>query len=214
MKKRVLALLVVCILALSMPARICAAESTRILAVYQMPDINVQVNGAGSVGDVIINPYRLPIAVDGVVKSAEEIYNKPWSVVNKSDVAVRVDAKVSATVAKGSSIELATKSVRSDRSGYKMLFLFLDSKVVDPDTQVSELNWDETVFSSKKHVVITEFEDERENLMSLAASGKEGSVGAFHIAGNAARKPDEAWDSEVDRVSVNVFFTFSPTALK
>lgn len=218
MKKRITVLLMACILALSMPVSVLAAEGTKITALYKEPAIDVRVSSSATAGDLLINPYGLPVTVDGEVRSSAEIISKPWSIQNRSNVALRLDAKVSAQVGTNSKIEFCSRSVKTDRSGDKKVFLFLDYRVTDPDVALSDLNWDETVYSRTKNIIITEYEEEREKIMTLAAADEDGSVanggvGAFCIGGNVAPKPDEAWNPTVDRVAVNVVFTFHPTVL-
>lgn len=212
MKQRIAALMVVCILALSVPAY--SADNTKIRALYREPEIKVYVPSSAEAGELILNPRRLPVKVAGKV-SSDEIINTPWTIENQSNVAIAVDAKVSAKVARRSKMELAEQSVKKDKSGYKMAFMFLDTIVTDPDMVVGELDWS-SVYNAKKHLVITTSVDERANIMKLAAANEDGTtadggVGAFHIGGDVAPKPEDDWNPAVDALTITVTLTFRPT---
>lgn len=212
MKKRIITLLMVGILALSMPVSVFGAYDTKIFALYEEPEIRVNVPAGGG---LIINPYSLPVTVDGKVQFAK-IINMPWSIENQSNVTVAVDVSVSAEVAANSTMELSERSAAWDRSGDKLAFMFLDRKVTDPGVVLTDLNWFDTVYNMREHIVITEYGDERENFMTLAAANADGTtanggVGAFHIYGDAAPHPDEEWDPSTDKVSIEISYTFRPT---
>lgn len=212
MKKRIITLLMVGILALSMPVYVLGVNETKISVLYEEPEIKVNVPTGGG---LIINPYGLPITVDGKVQFAK-IVNMPWSIENMSNVAVTMDVSVAAEVAAGSTLELSDRSATRDRSGDKLAFMFLDKKVTDPGVVLTDLNWFDTVYNMREHIVITEYGDERENFMTLAAANADGTtanggVGAFHIYGDAAPHPDEEWDPSTDKVSIEISYTFRPT---
>ena len=199
MKKRIITLLMVGILALSMPVYVLGVNETKISVLYEEPEIKVNV----------------PITVDGKVQFAK-IVNMPWSIENMSNVAVTMDVSVAAEVAAGSTLELSDRSATRDRSGDKLAFMFLDKKVTDPGVVLTDLNWFDTVYNMREHIVITEYGDERENFMTLAAANADGTtanggVGAFHIYGDAAPHPDEEWDPSTDKVSIEISYTFRPT---
>lgn len=217
MKQRIVSLLMVCILALTMPAQAFASETT-ITALYQEPEIKVKVNASNAAGELIINPYSLPMTVEGKVQFAQ-IVNMPWSIENQSEVAINVDAQVSAEVAEGSTMQLSKKSVKTNESEEKLAFMYLDMKVTDPDVVLTDLNWFETVYSKSRQLLITESINERKKVMTLAAANEDGTtanggVGAFHIYGNANPDPVDDWDPSTDKVTIEVVLTFRPTTIK
>ena len=205
MKKQMILLFMVSILALSMSVSSFAANNTKITALYQEPEIQVNIPGSGG---LVINPYQLPVTVEQKVQTSQ-IVHEPFIVINRSQIAIAVDVAVSAKIAEGSTMEFSGRSVAQDRSGDKVVFMFMDKRVTDPGVDATGLDWS-TNFNSKNHLLISEEEDEREAMITLASADRERSVGAFHIAGNAARYPDEPWNPNVDKVSIEIVFTFRP----
>lgn len=205
MKKRMILLFMVSILALSMSVSSFAANNTNISVLYKEPEIQVNIPASGG---LIINPYQIPVKVEQKVQTSQ-IVHKPFTVINRSQIKIAVNVAVSAQIANGSKMELLGRSVSQDRSGDKVAFLFLDKRVTDPGVDVTGLDWS-TNFNSRNHLLISEESNEREAMISLAPADREGSVGAFHIAGNAARYPDEPWNPSVDKVSIEIIFTFRP----
>lgn len=215
MKKRITVLLMVSILALTMTAGVYAAgQSTTITALYQEPAISVYVPSAE---EMILNPKGYPMTVAGKVQFAQ-IINMPWTIENRSEVAVTVDAKVTGKVAAGSKMTLASRSVAGSTSTAKQAFMFLNMKVMNPDDELLTEDWFNTTYDAKKHIVVGTSGVTRQDIMLLAPANEdgttaEGGVGAFHIYGDATPTPAEEWNPKVDKVDVSVAFTFRPAVM-
>lgn len=215
MKKKTLVLLMACILALSMTAVVYAAGSskTTISALYREPEIKVNVP---TMGELYLNPMRLPLTIDGHVEDAQ-IINTPWSIENQSECAVRVNAEVYADINSRSDMLLSTRSLAGSRTRGKRAFIYLDMRVTDPGVDLTTLNWNQTVYDGKKQILVTETGRERSNIMTLAGPAGDGrvspgSVGAFRLSGDATENPSEEWNSAVDTIAVHITFTFRPVA--
>lgn len=213
MKRRAWAILIAVVFAVTVSTGVLSLPETTIFALYHEPKIEVVVP---STGEMLLNPKSLPVEFEGKVQWAQ-ILHVPWSIENRSEVGIKVDAKVHGEVAKGSSIELCEYSVGNYRGEDKRVFMYLDMKVTDPDVNLrDDIDWTETVFNRRKHIVVTEYEEERENIMTLAPANLDGTVakggvGAFHLNGNATPDPWDEWVPGIDRVTVKIVFTFRPT---
>lgn len=214
MKMKTLVLFMACILALSMSAAVLAAGSaeTIINALYEEPDIEVNVPSAGQ---MYLNPKSLPLIVDGKVSNAQ-IINTPWSIENKSKCAIRVDAEVYADINRKSDMFLSTTSLAASTTRAKRAFIYLDKRITDPGRSLTSLDWDQTVYDKNVQILVTEGERVRIGFMTLAGSDESGnalpgSVGALRLCGDAVANPIEEWNPEVDNVAVHITFTFRPT---
>ncbi len=210
--KRCILLLMACILALSMPVAAAKTSITRISALYKEPKIDVSIPTSGT---LLFNPYRLRLNVNGAVSDAQ-IVSTPWSIKNQSEVAVCVDVEAYANINGRSDMYLSTDSQKDSTSNGKGAFMFLDMKVIDPDEDANDLNWNATVYDEAKQLVITESGLMRENVMILNAADEQGrptdgGVGAFHIGGDCTANPYEPWNPATDFVQVRITFTFRPT---
>lgn len=211
MKRRITAILIAIVLAAAMSLGVLSAQTTEIHAIYSDPKIEIVVP---STGQMLINPGNLPVNVNGTVQSSQ-IVNTPWGIENHSEVAIKVDAVVTGEVAAGSTIEFSSRAV-SRRTRDKLVFLYLDMKVADPGMDLErDLNWSETVYNSRKQMLITENENERANIMLLAPAKLDGSlskggIGAFYLNGSVTPDPEDEWNSDKDKVNVKIAFTFRP----
>ncbi len=215
MKKKILFLFMVCILALSMSVVIFAAgfAETTINALYREPDIEVNVPSAGQ---MYLNPKSLPLIVDGHVEDGQ-IINAPWSIENKSKCAISVNAEVYATINRKSDLILSSYSLANSTTRVKRAFIYLDKRVTNPGMDLSALDWDQTVYDSKVQILITEAGREQNNFLTLLGTGEDGaalpgSVGALRLRGDAVANPREEWNPAVDNIAVHITFTFRPTA--
>lgn len=212
MKRRLAAILMVIVSAVTVSTgALSSGTATEIHALYKEPVIDVRVP---STGQVLLNPESLPVNVGGHVESAQ-IVSTPWSIENYSEVGVKVDAVVSAEVAGGSTMEFYKRSVKTKKTRKKLVFMFLDMKVTDPGVSLEGLNWPETVYNSKKQILITEKANDRENIMILAPADingnlSNGGIGAFHLGGDAVATPRDAWNPATDKMTVKISFTFRP----
>ncbi len=215
MKRRITAALIAIVNAVAVSTGVFSVGETEIKAIYQDPKIEIVVPGTG---ELLLNPQSLPVRVDGKVQFAQ-IINKPWAIENRSEVGIKVDAAVTAQVAPGSTLELSERSVKNYRGDDKQVFLYLDMKVTDPGVDIESLNWFETVYNARQQLLVTEYENERENIMTLAPANLDGTVanggiGAFHLYGDATPTPLYGWEPGRDKVTVDIVFTFRPTNYK
>ncbi len=213
MQRRIAAVFMALVFTVTVSTGVLSAGKTEISAIYQDPKIEVVIP---STGQMLLNPKRLPVQVEGKVQFAQ-ILNIPWSIENHSEVGVKVDAVVSARVAPRSTLELSDRSVANDRGEDKQVFMYLDMKVTDPGVDLREdLNWFDTIYDANRQMLIMDYENERENIMTLAPANLDGTVadggiGAFHINGDATPDPLYEWDPAKDKVTVKIVFTFRPT---
>jgi hypothetical protein len=106
--KKVLSLAMATAMAASMALPTFAANETSISAAYQDIDIAVTVPETGT---VIINPYGLPVDVegyDGVQISGQQITTQPLYITNNGKVSFEIGAKVTSTVGKSSGVKFVS----------------------------------------------------------------------------------------------------------
>ena len=99
MKKRLkLCLILALLLSLSSPAQAAAAQdsSTEITAEPYLPDIKIEVV-VPAAGNVYINPYQLPLEVDGKIEN-KQVISSTFAIENQSEVPLGVNVEVTGKI--------------------------------------------------------------------------------------------------------------------
>lgn len=210
MKKRLkLCLFLALLLSLSSPARALAAQggsSTELTAEPYLPDIKIEVV-VPATGNVYINPYQLPIEVDGKIEN-KQVISDTFGLENQSEVPLQVDVEVTGTIKPGSTMGLLSTSTKKVTTTMKRAFMYFEIHTASDPTAVE---WD-SKYSSSKHIVVRESSQSKKNIIRLDACDNEKRFGAFRLSGDCVQKPREPWSSE-DGVDVEVVFTFTPLPL-
>lgn len=160
------------------------------------PVISVRVPNSGW---VVVNPYRLEVARDGVV-SSEQIVSPVLTLENQSEIPVRVDACAVGQVASGSSAVFVPAPPAPDAQE-KEVFMFLEFQPF----QGWETVWSGGFTDSSNQLAVSAAGEEKRGVLLLDVGGQ----GAFRAFGEVNTTPGEAWNS-MDAVGVSLLFTFSP----
>lgn len=209
MKKRLkLCLILALLLSLSSPAYALAAQgsSTEITAEPYLPDIKIEVV-VPAAGNVYINPYQLPIKVDGKIEN-KQVISDTFGIENQSEVPLKVDVAVTGKIKPRSTMGLLTRSASSVTTTMKKAFIYFEIHAV---SDLSSVTWDSR-YSSTKHIVVRESTQFKKGMIILDMCDKEKRFGAFRLAGDCVKNPSEPWSNE-DGVEVEAVFTFTPLPL-
>lgn len=207
MKKRLkLCLFLAMLLSLSSPAHAVAAQggsSTELTAEPYLPDIKIEVV-VPATGNVYINPYQLPIEVDGKIEN-KQVISDTFGLENQSEVPLQVDVEVTGAIKPGSTMGLLSTSTKKVTTTMKRAFIYFEIHAV---SDLSAVTWD-SKYSSTKHIVVRESTQLKKGMITLGAFDNEKRFGAFRLSGDCVQKPSDPWTSE-DGVDVEVVFTFTP----
>lgn len=210
MKKRLaLCLIPALLLSLASTAHALAAQggsSTELTAEPYLPDIKIEVVVPAS-GNVYINPYQLPIEVDGRIES-KQVISDTFGIENQSEVPLQVDVEVTGTIKPGSTMGLLNTSTKKVSTTMKRAFMYFEIHAVSDPAAVE---WN-SKYSASKHIVVRESAQSKKNIIKLDACDNEKRFGAFRLSGDCVQNPREPWTSE-DGVEVEVVFTFTPLPL-
>lgn len=205
-KKLSLCLILALLLSLTAPARAVAAKggsNTVITAKPYLPDIKIEVVVPTS-GNVYINPYRLPVKVDGNIEN-KQVISDTFSIENQSEVPLKVDVEVTGKIKSGSSMGLLNQSAATVTTTTKKAFMYFEIHAVsDP----SAVTWD-SAYDANKHVVVRETGKTQKGIVMLDSGDNAKHFGAFRLTGDCIQNPREEW-TEKDGVTVEVIFSFSP----
>lgn len=210
MKKRLkLCLILALMLSLSSTAYALAAQggsSTEITAEPYLPDIKIEVV-VPAAGNVYINPYQLPLEVDGKIEN-KQVISSTFAIENQSEVPLGVNVEVTGKIKPESTMGLLTRSASSVTTTMKKAFMYFEIHTV---SDTSAVEWD-SKYSSSKHIVVRESSQIKKNVIILDAHDNEKRFGAFRLSGDCVQNPREPWTNE-DGVEVEVVFTFTPLPL-
>lgn len=209
MKKRLkLCLILALLLSLSSPAQAAVAQgsSTEITAEPYLPDIKIEVV-VPAAGNVYINPYQLPLEVNGKIEN-KQVISSTFAIENQSEVPLGVNVEVTGKIKPESTMGLLTRSASSVTTTMKKAFMYFEIHTV---SDTSAVEWD-SKYSSSKHIVVRESSQIKKNVIILDAHDNEKHFGAFRLSGDCVQNPREPWTNE-DGVEVEVVFTFTPLPL-
>ena len=173
------------------------------IAEEEPPVIEVLVPSAGQ---VIINPYCLPVELDGQT-STDQIVSAPLILENRSTIPVSVSASVTGTVPPGSGVSFAAAPPMPD-SPVKEIFLYAEFHAVpEPAFQPS---WSGLYSDSTNQLLVGGFQSTaKTDILRLEASGAAYSFGALRLFGSAAVSPMAPWQAG-DDIQATFMFSFTP----
>lgn len=218
MKKKILSMVLAGALVLSMSSMSQAAESTitkdatdglyktgelKVDGEFVVPTIKVDLSQAGAT-KIAINPYGLSATVTGVTGAdlKEQLVNKVETIENKSEVALAVNATVSA-VAEGKA-KLATAAVAAtEKTNSIFAYLQMDmGDTVDSTKAFNAKGTDQVVFAAKATT--------KKGMVTLKdASAADSKKAAYKILGNVAPNPTAVW-ADTDIAKFTIVFDFEP----
>ena len=157
------------------------------------PIINVIVPESGQ---VIINPYRMPVDL-GEGKVQEQIINPMQTLVNLSTVPVQVDAWAVGTISPESRAQFVNLMPAPDAKA-KEIFMYAEF-------QNAPAMWSGWYGDMPNQILISAFGMSKTNVLTLDP----GAEGYFRLFGSMTDFPAEMWDA-VDAPNVTVTFSFTP----
>ena len=172
------------------------------IAEEEPPVIEVLVPSSGQ---VIINPYCLPVELDGQT-STDQIVSAPLILENRSTIPVSVSASVTGTVPPGSGVSFAAAPPMPD-SPVKEIFLYAEFHAVpEPAFQPS---WSGLYSDSTNQLMVGFQSAAKADVMRLEAGGTACSWGAMRLFGSAAVSPMVPWQAG-DDIQATFVFSFTP----
>lgn len=172
------------------------------IAEEEPPVIEVLVPSAGQ---VIINPYCLPVELDGQT-ATDQIVSAPLILENRSTIPVSVSASVTGTVPPGSGVSFAAAPPMPD-SPVKEIFLYAEFHAVpEPAFQPS---WSGLYSDSTNQLMVGFQSAAKADVMRLEAGGTACSWGAMRLFGSAAVSPMVPWQAG-DDIQATFVFSFTP----
>lgn len=172
------------------------------IAEEEPPVIEVLVPSSGQ---VIINPYCLPVELDGQT-STDQIVSAPLILENRSTIPVSVSASVTGTVPPGSGVYFAAAPPMPD-SPVKEIFLYAEFHAVpEPAFQPS---WSGLYSDSTNQLMVGFQSAAKADVLRLEAGGTACSWGALRLFGSAAVSPMVPWQAG-DDIQATFVFSFTP----
>lgn len=172
------------------------------IAEEEPPVIEVLVPSSGQ---VIINPYCLPVELDGQT-STDQIVSAPLILENRSTIPVSVSASVTGTVPPGSGVSFAAAPPMPD-SPVKEIFLYAEFHAVpEPAFQPS---WSGLYSDSTNQLMVGFQSAAKTDVLRLEAGGTACSFGAMRLFGSAAVSPMVPWQAG-DDIQATFVFSFTP----
>lgn len=172
------------------------------IAEEEPPVIEVLVPSAGQ---VIINPYCLPVELDGQT-ATDQIVSAPLILENRSTIPVSVSASVTGTVPPGSGVSFAAAPPMPD-SPVKEIFLYAEFHAVpEPAFQPS---WSGLYSDSTNQLMVGFQSAAKADVLRLEAGGTACSWGALRLFGSAAVSPMVPWQAG-DDIQATFVFSFTP----
>lgn len=172
------------------------------IAEEEPPVIEVLVPSSGQ---VIINPYCLPVELDGQT-ATDQIVSAPLILENRSTIPVSVSASVTGTVPPGSGVSFAAAPPMPD-SPVKEIFLYAEFHAVpEPAFQPS---WSGLYSDSTNQLMVGFQSAAKADVMRLEAGGTACSWGVLRLFGSAAVSPMVPWQAG-DDIQATFVFSFTP----
>lgn len=172
------------------------------IAEEEPPVIEVLVPSSGQ---VIINPYCLPVELDGQT-ATDQIVSAPLILENRSTIPVSVSASVTGTVPPGSGVSFAAAPPMPD-SPVKEIFLYAEFHAVpEPAFQPS---WSGLYSDSTNQLMVGVQSAAKADVLRLEAGGTACSWGVLRLFGSAAVSPMVPWQAG-DDIQATFVFSFTP----
>lgn len=154
-------------------------------------------------GTVIINPYGLPVEIDGR-ETTEQIAGSTMLLENRSNVAVDVSVNAVGTALGG---VVFAGQPPAENALEKELFLYAEFHATEAYGGAAD--WQGFFSGTPYQVPITWSYSTAQNVMRLEAAGLAYSWGAARLFGSVAAYPAQPWETG-DGFHVNLAFTFTP----
>lgn len=204
-KKKMLCLLSAALM-LSMAPQALAADwshsQTKVTASCLLPDISVTVPQTGA---AFINPYQMDVTIDATETNAQ-IISTPAAIENESEVPLQVTVTATGQMKEGGSMGFATEPTNGVGRG-KRVFIYFE---IVPANSADSAVW-ASEYDPEKHLLVRTGSRTKRDIVTLSQSGKDGSFGAFRLAGDCTINPIVPW-SENDGLDVDITFTFKAMA--
>ncbi len=184
-----------------------AAPEIKAEGSYTPPTIKVDLSDTSS-KTVAVNPYGLAVdTVNGVSTDADkkaQLVNKTETIENKSEVALAVNATVTAT-AKGKA-KIATAPVVPTTEKANSIFAYLQveagATITAGDYNAKDPN--KVAFATKPAT--------KKAMVTLDKSTSTGKTASYKILGSVAANPTTPWETE-DGADFSIIFDFEPRVL-
>lgn len=149
-----------------------------------------------SSGQMILNPYRLPVDLEGG-ETTDQIVHSCQTLINQSGFPVTVNVSVTGTIPAESEAAFVSEPPSPDAPD-KEVFLYAEFQP-DPDW------WEGSYYDLSNQLLVSEEGTEREDVLTLDAQGE----GYFRLFGEMSEAPEEPW-SKTDTFGAVLTFTFTP----
>lgn len=190
---RKLSFLLAFLLALTAVCPVHAAAATEMRSEIALVEVTVP-----QAGRIVLNPYGLPVEVDGE-KTTEQIASETMPITNNGDEAVVVTARTAGHISENSSMTFVTAPPAAG-TVEKEVFLYTEFQREGED-------WSGRYSGGENQILVTEGVSESKEVLTLEAN----AGGKFRMFGATAVSPADPW-SGADEISVTVVFTFTPLA--
>lgn len=157
----------------------------------EKPVISVRVPASGR---VVVNPYRLEVALGGEV-SREQVVSETYALSSECDLPVTVSVSAAGTIPAGSEAVFVTEPPQSQTEG-KEVFMYAEF-------QERRGQWQGYFANGDNQVMVTNWGGSKPDVLTLAPWGE----GYFRLFGAASVPADGMW-TERDTVNVTLAFTF------
>lgn len=166
----------------------------------EVPVIDVVVPNTGA---VIINPYGLPVEMDGQ-ETTEQIAGSTMLLENRSNVAV--DVSVNAVGIAQGGVVFATEPPAGSTLE-KEVFLYAEFHATEALGQT--VPWQDFFSDAPNQILVTPYGSNKDGVMHLEAVETPYSYGAARLFGSVSSYPAHPWEAG-DGFHVNLAFTFTP----
>jgi len=191
------------------PEQVPVQTPEQVPPVVQAPDQTFQTEPpvidvvVPNTGTVVINPYGLPVMIDGQ-ETTEQIAGSTMLLENCSSVAV--DVSVSAVGTPLGGVVFAAQPPAED-APEKELFLYAEFQATEALGMT--VPWTGAFLDASNQLMVTPFGPFKDHLMRLEAAGLPYSYGAARLFGSVSAYPAQPWEAG-DGFHVNLAFTFTP----
>lgn len=149
-----------------------------------------------SSGQMILNPYRLPVDLEGG-ETTDQIVHSCQTLINQSGFPVTVNVTVTGTIPAESEAAFVSAPPAPDAPD-KDVFLYAEFQPY-PDW------WEGSYYGLSNQLLVCERGTEGENVLTLDAQGE----GYFRLFGGMSERPESPW-SDTDTFGAVLTFTFAP----
>ena len=153
--------------------------------------------------EVILNPYHLPVQASDGQTYTDEVISMPQMIVNRSNVDVKVSARLSyATNASDISVVTSSNSLSKGKKFFPYVE-FQNSNSSDGN----DVTWTYKYTSATNQLLANN--STRTNILSLAAGSESPSYGVFRLFGRASVPETGMW-TQADAIDLTMVLTIKP----